>query len=199
MKSYSRSYFDKWYRDPRHSVISPGAMARRAAWIVGTAEYVIGRQIRSVLDVACGEGHWESVLRRLRPGVRYTGVDPSPYVLRRFGRRRNIIAGHVEALDVLDLAPRYDIVICCAALNYLPRQAVARGLEQMAARTGGIAHIELFARADPVEGDFRGWRWYSRDWVRRTARRAGFVPIGLHCYAPRGRRDELAALEVFDG
>jgi len=196
LKSYSRSYFDKWYRDPRHTVIPGGSLARRVAWVVATAEYILDRRIRTVLDVACGEGHWAPELRRLRPRVRYTGVDPSPYVLRRFGARRNIIDGHVEELDALDLEPTYDVVLCCAALNYLTPSAVTRGLHQLSARTGGLAHIELFARGDAVDGDFREWRWYSRPWVLRATRRAGLVPTGLHCYVPRERQHALGALEI---
>jgi SAM-dependent methyltransferase len=195
-KQYDERYFDKWYRDSRHRVIERASLERRAAWVVATAEYVLGRPIRTVLDVACGEGHWAPVLKRLRPRASYTGVDPSPYVLQRFGKRRNIIAGHVESLDALGLARKADLVLCCAALNYLEPLAVRRGLRQIAKHTGGIAHVELFARGDPVEGDFRGWRWYSRAWVRSALHKAGLVPVGLHCYVRRARRRELCVGET---
>jgi len=72
---------------------------------------------------------------------------------------------------------------------------VARGLRQLAGQLGGIAHIELFTRGDPVEGDFRGWRWYTRAWAERAFRRAGLVAIGLQCYTGRERARELFALE----
>ena len=57
---------------------------------LGVAEYFLRRKVRSVLDIGAGEGAWRAELRRLRPSIRYTGVDPSEYVVRRHGRRRNI-------------------------------------------------------------------------------------------------------------
>jgi SAM-dependent methyltransferase len=195
-KVYDRAYFNRWYRDPRRRVLTPTSLMRRAAWVVATTEYVLQRPLRSVLDVGCGEGHWAPVLRRMRPRIRYTGVDPSPYVIARYGSRRHILQGTVERLDLVALDNAFDLILCCAALNYLTPSAVAQGLAHMAERLHGVAHIEIFSRGDPVEGDFRGWRWYSPGWVRRTAKKAGLVPTGLHCYVGHNCATELGALET---
>ena len=57
MKIYDKAYFDKWYRDGRHRVISSGVLARKAALAVGLAEYYLGRPIRNVeLRVVDAEG-----------------------------------------------------------------------------------------------------------------------------------------------
>jgi SAM-dependent methyltransferase len=176
-------------------VISPASMARRAEWAIATAEYVLGRPLRTVLDVGSGEGHWAPAIKRLRPRVRYTGVDPSPYVVRQYGARRHIVCGTIGALDALPLDGPFDLVLCCAMLNYLGPIDVARGLRQLSGQLGGVAHVELFTRGDPVEGDFRGWRWYTRSWAQAAFRRAGLVSIGLHCYAGRARARDLCALE----
>lgn len=194
-KQYDRAYFDRWYRDPRRRVIAPAPLARRAAWAIAAAEYVLDRPLRNVLDVGSGEGHWAPAIKRLRPRVRYTGVDPSPYVVSRYGARRHILCGTIAALDALPLDGPFDLVLCCAMLNYLEPDDVARGLRQLGGQLGGMAHIELFTRADPVEGDFRGWRWYTRAWAERAFRRAGLVAIGLQCYTGRERARELFALE----
>jgi SAM-dependent methyltransferase len=195
-KLYDRAYFNRWYRDPRCRVVTPTSLMRRAAWVVATTEYVLQRPLRTVLDVGCGEAHWAPVLSRIRPGVQYTGVDPSPYVIARYGSRRHILHGSVERLDLVELDSPFDLILCCAALNYLTPSAVAHGLAQMAARLRGVAHIEIFSRGDPVEGDFRGWRWYSPAWVRRAAKTASLVPIGLHCYVGPNSDAELGALEA---
>jgi SAM-dependent methyltransferase len=194
-KRYDRAYFDRWYRDPRRRVVTPAPLARRVAWAIATAEYVLDRPLRSVLDVGCGEAHWAPVVRRLRPRARYVGIDPSPYVLRRYAARRHIRQGSIDALAALDLEGPFDLVVCCAMLNYLPPTMVTRGLAQVRALLDGVAHIELFTRGDPVEGDFRGWRWYSRMWARNAVRRAGLRTIGLHCYVAADRLSELCALE----
>jgi SAM-dependent methyltransferase len=195
IKQYDRAYFDRWYRDPKRRVITPVPLARRAAWSIATAEYVLERPLRSVLDVGCGEGHWAPAIHRLRPGARYTGVDPSPYVVSRYGTRRHIVCGTIGALDALPLDGPFDLVVCCAMLNYLNPPDITRGLRQIGGQLAGVAHIELFTRGDPVEGDFHGWRWYARPWAQRALRRAGLVPIGLHCYVGRERARELCALE----
>ena len=194
-KQYDLAYFDRWYRDPPRRVITPVPLARRAAWSIATAEYVLSRPVRSVLDVGCGEGHWAPVIRRLRPRARYVGVDPSPYVIGRFGTRRHIVCGTIAALDGLPLGGPFDLIVCCAMLNYLEPSDVARGLRQISGQLRGVAHIELFVRGDPVDGDFRGWHWYTRPWADRAIRRAGLVPIGLHCYVGRDLARELCALE----
>src|SRR5205823_6250745 len=82
-KVYDREYFERWYRDPRQAVILGDHVARRDALAVAAAEYVLERRVASVLDVGAGEGAWRPFLRRLRPGVRYAGVEPSAYAVAR--------------------------------------------------------------------------------------------------------------------
>jgi len=54
-------------------------LERRVQFVLATAELVLERPIRSVLDACCGEGAWMPVLTRLRPRVRYVGIDASEY------------------------------------------------------------------------------------------------------------------------
>ena len=44
--------------------------------------------MRAVLDVGAGEGQWRAPLIEARPRLEYVGLDPSPYVVERFGRTR---------------------------------------------------------------------------------------------------------------
>lgn len=194
-KSYDRSYFDKWYRHPSHRVRTPAELTRLVTFVLATADYVLGRRVRTVLDVGAGEGNWLPVLRRLRPNVAYTGVDPSEYAVRRFGRRRNLLLGDLASLDALPLADAYDLVIANGVLNYLSPDALRAGLPTLAARAGGMLYLELFTGADDIKGDtaFPGFR--PADWYRRTLRAAGLVGCGLHCYLPRDEAWRLAELE----
>ena len=48
---YDQSYFDKWYRHPQHRVKSAVELRRQVEFVVRMAEWVLGRPIRSVLDV----------------------------------------------------------------------------------------------------------------------------------------------------
>ena len=152
-KAYDRAYFDRWYRDPEHRVATRADVARKAAMVVGIAESLLQRRVRSVLDVGCGEAPWRSALRRLRPAVRYTGVDPSPYVINRFGASRNIRLGTFGGLDALDLGGRFDLIVCCDVHQYVSPGDLAQELRAVAAHLGGVAYLEAYTSADEIDGD----------------------------------------------
>ena len=192
---YDQAYFDKWYRNPRHRVKSATELQRQLLCVVHMAEWVLGRQITSVLDVGCGEGQWRPLLKRLRPRLKYDGVDPSPYAVQRFGARRNLQLGGIEDLDALPLASGYDLVVCCGMLNYLARDNFSRGVEQVARRTNGMAYLEVFSRSDVFEGDTSWPTPQPASWYRRTIAKAGLLSVGLHGYIPERDAARVAALE----
>ena len=76
-KSYDEAYYNKWYREPSTRVHAPESVRRKVRMVASVAEYFLGRKLRTVLDIGAGEGRWRSELRRLRPGIRYIGGDPS--------------------------------------------------------------------------------------------------------------------------
>src|SRR5437868_8762227 len=117
-RSYDRASFDRYYRSPATRVRTAAEVGRMVRFVLATADYVLGRPVRTVLDVGAGEGNWLPVLRRLRPGIVYQGVDPSAYAVARFGRRRNLLLGDVASLDELPLRDGYDLVVANGVLNY---------------------------------------------------------------------------------
>ena len=173
-------------------------LRRQLEFVVHLAEWVLGRRVKSVLDVGCGEGNWRAPLRRLRPGLHYDGVDPSEYAVARFGARRRLQLGGIEDLDSLRLRDRYDLVVCCGMLNYLPRASLRRGLTQVARRTGGVAYLELFSRTDGFEGDITWPAPRPAAEYQRMIRAAGFTSIGMHGYVPTHQRYRVSALERLD-
>jgi SAM-dependent methyltransferase len=157
---------------------------------------MLGRQVRTVLDVGAGEGTWLAPLKAIRPGVRYTGVDPSEYAVRRFGRRRNIHWGSFGALDEVGLlAGSYDLVVCCGVVNYLSTPELRHGLGVIASILSGVAFIEIWTSADDIVGDRRGWQEHPPAYYRRLFGAAGLVPCGMHCYVGPALASEVAALE----
>jgi SAM-dependent methyltransferase len=194
-KLYDRAYFHRWYRNPKTRVITPGDTARKAHLALSAAEYMLGRPVRTVLDVGAGEGAWLPALQARRPGIRYVGVDPSEYAVRRFGKRRGIRLGSFGALDEVGLEGTFDLVVCCGVVNYLSRAELARGLEVIAALLAGVAFIEVWTTADDVVGDRRGWREHAPAYYRRIFQRAGLISCGMHCYVGPALADEPAALE----
>jgi SAM-dependent methyltransferase len=194
-KLFDNKYFDKWYRHPDHRIGTQADLSRLVRFAVSAAEYVLARPVRSVLDVGAGEGRWQPVLHKLRPAATYVGVDPSDYVVRRYGRRRNIVRGTLDDLPRLFPDRRFDLVVSCSVINYLPRDAMIRGIRAISQRTGGLAYLEIFTSEDSVEGDTNGWHAEPRDAYRRTIRAAGLIPCGLHCYVPADHASSLVGLE----
>jgi SAM-dependent methyltransferase len=195
-KQYDRAYFDRWYRDPRSRLRTAADVARKVGMVIGVAEHVLERPARTVLDVGCGEGTWQPVLRRMRPGLRYTGVDDSDYAVRRFGKSRHIRPGRLGELEHARLAERYDVIVVCDVLHYLDEPEIRRGLAFLAPRLEGVAYLEAYTSADPIDGDKTGLRRRSPAAWRRLFRRAGLWPVGMHCYVGEEMRAALTALEL---
>ena len=61
-KAYDQAYFDRWYRDPKARVATRAAVKRKTAMVVGIAEALLQRPVKTVLDVGCGEGTWRAPL-----------------------------------------------------------------------------------------------------------------------------------------
>jgi SAM-dependent methyltransferase len=194
-RTYDRAYFDKYYRAADTRVRSAAEMARMVRFVLHTADYVLGRPVRSVLDVGAGEGNWLPVLRRLRPSVSYQGVDPSEYAVRRFGARRNILLGDVASLDELPLRDGYDLVVANGVLNYLSPDELRDALPRLTRRADGVLYLEIFTDADDVTGDTRFRHLQPPAWYRRLLRDAGLVGLGMHCYLRHELQGRLAALE----
>jgi SAM-dependent methyltransferase len=195
MKLYDRAYFERWYHDRDTRILMRDTLDRKVALAVASAEFVIGRRIRSALDVGCGEGAWRAVLRRLRPRLRYTGVDGSQYVVRRHGRRRNIRLARFGDLGRLKLAGPFDLVICSDVLHYVPTRELAKGIRAIGRHTQGLAWIEAFTAEDETVGDHVEYHERAARTYRRLFARAGLTPIGLYAFAPR---DVLRTLTSFE-
>ncbi|MDB4916594.1 MAG: methyltransferase [Gemmatimonadetes bacterium] len=183
-KRYDEDYFEKWYRNPRTRVHTPESVRRKVRMVLGVAEYFLQREVRSVLDIGCGEGAWRGALRKLRPHVRYQGIDPSEYVVRRFGRRRNICLGSFEDVPGMRLGGKYDLIICADVLQYVPTLAVKRGVDHIASVLNGVTFLESYTSDDEdhMTGDLAGWHSRSKAQYRRLFSDAGLVACGLHCY-----------------
>lgn len=194
-KVYDRAYFDRWYRRPGTRVWTTGEVARKVRLALAAAEYVLGRPVRTVLDVGCGEATWYPILRRLRPQLRYSGVDASPYVVQRFGRRRHVRLGEFGRLDRLRLRADYDLVVACDVLHYVPTSDLQHGLRFLAARTRGAAFLEAYTSADDISGDRRGFHHRLPARYRTLMADAGFTGVGLHLYVPTMLAHRLVALE----
>jgi len=194
-KRYDQAYFDRWYRDPVHRVITPASVRRKVRLVLGVAEVLLERPVRRILDVGCGEAPWRSHFLDERPKAEYVGVDSSDYVIERFGQTRGIRRGTFGTLGGIGLVGRFDVVVCCDVLQYVPAAELAPGLRAIDAMLDGVAYLEAFTNDDQLVGDKRHWHHRTPAWYRQTFRDAGLIALGMHCYVGGRLTDATLALE----
>lgn len=192
-KTYDAAYFQRWYRD-RGS--DRAGLARKVAMAVAITEYYLQRPIRSVLDVGCGEAPWRAPLLKLRPKLRYQGVDSSEYAVARYGRSRNIALASFGQLGELRFGAPVDLLVCSDVIHYLPTAELKRGLVGFAEHCDGVAFLELYTGDDDIAGDKLGFLPRSAREYRRWFKAAGFIACGSHAYLSENLHDNAVALEV---
>ncbi|HQQ79541.1 MAG TPA: class I SAM-dependent methyltransferase [Thermoanaerobaculia bacterium] len=198
-KVYDHAYFQTWYRDPKKAIVRRADLERKVAMALGAAEHLLGRTVDSVLDVGCGEGSWQPILRRLRPRLKYLGLDTSEYAIRRYGRSRNLRAGSWGQLSELRFGGPFDLVVCSDALHYVPTKELLRGLGGLPALVGGAAYLDFLTSDDDLEtgleGDLVGFRKRTAAWYRKKLRATGLVECGLGIWAAAELAPALTAME----
>jgi SAM-dependent methyltransferase len=194
MKPYDEQYFDRWYR--REGFGSRSRLDRKVHFALSASEYLLERPIRNVLDIGCGEAPWRAPLRRLRPRIDYVGVDPSEYVVDRFGRSRDIRLGTFGQLDALDLPGPFDLVVCADVVLYVTDRDLRRGLDSIAELLRGVAYIEIYTASDEIEGDLTLFHRRRPRTYDRAIESAGLTRVGPHLYVGT---DVFSTLTDFEG
>ena len=195
-KVYDLAYFDKWYRDPKHSVSSRLALVRKVALALSVAEYYLGHEVRNVLDVGCGEGVWRKPLKLLRPHIDYLGLDSSEYAVARYGRSRNIRLANFGQLGELRFDANFDLIVCSDVLHYVPAPELRRGLAGIAEMMAGVAFLELFTSRDAPGGDKHGFIARTPKWYLSTFAQTRLIACGSHCYLGPQLEGCVAAMET---
>ncbi len=194
-KRYDRKYFQHWYHDRRTRVNTHAEVRRKVALAIATTEYFIRRQLRTVLDIGCGEGGWLGHLQAFRPRVKYTGFDSSEYAVSRFGRERNIRLATFGDLPDMNLEA-YDLVVCSDVLHYVRDEEIRAGMATIARACEGVAFLEVLSAEDEVIGDLDAFIQRPSAWYRSTFRKAGLTQVGAYCWASPSLKDSIAELEV---
>ena len=193
--TFDHKYFDKWYRSLRHRVHTRNAVRRQAALAVAAAEYLLERPIRRVLDVGAGEGAWWREILRMRPRVRYTGIEPSEYAVARYGARRNIRQGSFGTIGEIAGLETFDLVLCVDVLHYVQKREIVPGAAALGERLHGVALLHAFTRTDEIEGDPSGYMQRPASLYRLPFIRAGLTEIGLGLWVGAPLAERLSALE----
>jgi len=195
-KVYDQAYFNRWYRDPKHRVMTTKELDLKVRLTLGIAEFHLGRPVSSVLDVGCGEGSWRAALLRHRPKLSYLGLDASEYAIARYGRSRNLRQLRFGQLEQQRFEHSVDLLICADMMHYLSSLELNRGLSGFAELCHGVAYLEVMCADDDFDGDHDGYRKRSARWYRRAFSKAGLSACGNHCYLSQDLRQGAMALEL---
>ena len=193
-KQYDRAYFDRWYRNRSTRVNSHAEVRRKVQVAIASAEYFLRRQLRTVLDIGCGEGAWLPHLRALRPRVKYLGFDPSEYVVERFGESRNIHQASFGDLPSLDLGV-YDLVICSDVMHYVKDAELGPGVTAIADATDGVAYLEVLTKEDEIIGDLDSFIRRPAATYRELFTKAGMSFVGPYLWLSPAFEGAVAELE----
>jgi SAM-dependent methyltransferase len=173
--NFDAAYFKKFYLNPATRVVTLTEMRSRALLIAA-----ILRQaqipVRSILDAGCGIGLLRKPFAAVLPRARYSGLEASAYLCKRFGWTRGSVA---------DFAPRkpFDLLVCYDVLQYLPDAQAARAIANFARLTAAVLYVSALTTEDWRDNcdrsrtdrdvHLRAGGWYRRR-LKKSFRYLGF-------------------------
>lgn len=179
---FDKSYYDRYYANPRTAVTSRSEMTRRANMISACVKY-LDLPVKRVLDAGCGLGLMRAPLRRVLRRAEYVGLEISDYLCARYGWRHG-------ALQTWRPRERFELVICYDVLQYLTAAEARLAIANLARLCRGALYLSALTRADwshhcdqTRTDKVPGLR--SGDWYRRELRRH-FEPLGCGLWLRRG-------------
>jgi SAM-dependent methyltransferase len=174
---FGPDYFRKFYLNPATRVVTPSEMRSRANLIAATLNH-LQIPIRSILDAGCGVGLLRRPFAQVLPRARYTGLELSEYLCRRYGWQQGSVATFIARKP-------FDLLVCYDVLQYLDDAQAARAIANMARLT----REDWRENCDRSRTD-RAVRLRDGAWYRRRLGRA-FHYVGFGVWL---RKDVAAIL-----
>lgn len=139
-RRFDEAYYERFYLSPKTRVISAEEHAHLAQFVFSFAAYN-GIEVKSVLDVGAGVGHWKRWIEKHQKGVSYTGTEVSKAMCKEHGFLERDIARWRDR-------KKHDLIICQGVLQYLPDPDVAPAVANLAAMSKGLLYLEVTTRLD---------------------------------------------------
>ena len=175
-QTFARAYATGQWHHGSGSGSSPANTARYRRFL---ATYMRDHQVRSVLDIGCGD--WQSTRLINWAGIEYTGIDLVPEVILRnhfrYGHQRNLVFACGDALTVPRLLDT-DLIIVKDLLQHWPDTAISQLEERLAGRRALLTYDlrRDGAHADTEPGGYRPldltrhpFRWPVTERLRYTS------------------------------
>jgi len=181
-RRFGAAYFRRFYFDPATRVVTSSEMRNRAAAIAALLMHM-QIPVRSILDAGCGIGLLRGPFAAVLPRARYTGLEQSEYLCRRYGWQRGSVASYARAKP-------FDLLVCYDVLQYLDDAEAARAIVNMARLTRAALYVSALTHEDWLDNCDRGRtdravHLRSGAWYRRRLGKA-FRYVGFGVWLRKG-------------
>jgi 2-polyprenyl-3-methyl-5-hydroxy-6-metoxy-1,4-benzoquinol methylase len=188
---FDAEFYRRHYLNRRTRVVTRTEMARRVDLIAAFVRHGQLR-VRTILDVGCGLGLMHRPLQRCFPAARYTGLEASEYLCRRYGWERGSAA-------TFDPGRTFDLVICYDVLQYLDARQAAAAVRNLGRLCAGVLHFGVLTREDwdlycDRSTTDRNVHMRPGNWYRRRLAPA-FINAGSGMFVRRGAPVHLWELD----
>jgi len=191
-QEFDQRFFERYYLDDATAVVLTEEVRRLAKFVMAYLDFM-GIEVETVLDAACGVGHWKRALRRINGRIEYKGIDASEFLCHEYGWQQSTIAGFRSR-------HKFDLVICQDVLQYLDGKEVRASVDNLARLCRGALYVDVPTREDFTEKTLelsntdrdihvRSVRWYRRILGKH------FTSAGGGVFVPNRDRATLLALE----
>lgn len=138
--SFDAEYYRRFYGDPATRVSSAAAVRKLARFVAAYLGY-LDVEVRTVLDLGCGLGHWQKPVLESWPRAKYLGVEFSEYLCRKHGWTQG------SAVD-FDPGRTFDLVVCQGVMQYLDDRQAARAIDNLGRLCAGALYLEALTEQD---------------------------------------------------
>ena len=138
--SFDAEYYRRFYGDPATRVSSAAAVRKLARFVSAYLTY-LDVEVRTVLDLGCGLGHWKKPVLQAWPRASYLGVEYSSHLCGKHGWTQG---------SVVDFDPgrTFDLVICQGVMQYLDDRQAARAIDNLGRLCDGALYLEALTKQD---------------------------------------------------
>ncbi len=188
---FGAEFYRRHYLDRRTRVVTRTEMARRADLVAAFVRH--GElPVRTILDIGCGLGLMRAQLLERFPRARYTGLEFSEYLCKRYGWEQGSAATY-------DPGRRFDLVICYDVLQYLGSREAAAAIRNLGRLCSGVLHFGVLTLEDwdlycDQRNTDRDVHLRRGDWYRKRLAPA-FINAGSGMFVRRGAPVHLWELD----